>query len=30
MGPYLEDATPIAFADALASVVGGYRAPPGY
>jgi amidase len=30
MGPYLEDATPIAFAEALASVVGGYRPPPGY
>ncbi len=30
MGPYLEDATPIAFAEALAGVVGGFRLPPGY
>jgi amidase len=30
MGPYLEDATPIAFAEALGSVIGGYTTPPGY
>ncbi len=30
MGPYLEDATPIAFAQLLAQEIGGFRPPPGY
>ena len=30
VGPYLEDATPIAFAEALAGVIGGFKQPPGY
>lgn len=30
MGPYLEDATPIAIAGHVADVVGGFEAPPGY
>ena len=30
VGPYLEDATPIAVAGHLADVVGGFRPPPGY
>ena len=30
MGPYLEDATPIAFAGHLAEVYGGFSVPPGY
>lgn len=30
MGPYWEDATPIAFADLLAQEVGGFATPPGY
>lgn len=30
MGPYWEDATPIAFADLLACEVGGFMPPPGY
>lgn len=30
MGPYLEDATPIAFARLLAREIGGFQAPPGY
>ena len=30
MGPYLEDATPIAIAGHMADVVGGFEAPPGY
>jgi len=30
MGPYLEDATPIAFAARLAAVVGGFEAPKGF
>jgi amidase len=30
LGPYLEDATTIDVADKLASVVGGFRMPPGY
>jgi amidase len=29
MGPYLEDATPIAFAERMAEVVGGFERPPG-
>ena len=30
MGPYLEDATPIAIAGRMADVVGGFEAPPGF
>ena len=30
MGPYLEDATPVAIAGHMADLVGGYEAPPGY
>ena len=30
MGPYLEDTTPIAFAQLLAQDIGGFQAPPGY
>ena len=30
VGPYLEDATPIAFADLLAREIGGFRPPAGY
>jgi amidase len=30
MGPFLEDATPIAFAGLLADHVGGFAPPPGY
>jgi amidase len=30
VGPYLEDATPIDFADRLASLIGGFVPPPGY
>jgi len=30
VGPYLEDATPIRFAELLAREIGGFRAPPGY
>jgi amidase len=30
VGPYLEDATPIALAGHLTDVVGGFRPPPGY
>lgn len=30
MGPFLEDATPIAFAGALAEHIGGFRPPPAY
>ena len=30
VGPYLEDATPIAFAEALAREIGGFRPPPGF
>ena len=30
VGPYLEDATPIAFAELLAREIGGFRSPPGY
>ncbi len=30
MGPYLEDATPITFADLLSREIGGFAAPPGY
>jgi amidase len=30
MGPYLEDATPIAFAARIAAVIGGFEAPKGY
>ena len=30
VGPYLEDATPIAFAEALAGAIGGFKPPPGY
>lgn len=30
IGPYLEDATPIRFADLLAREIGGFRPPPGY
>ena len=30
VGPYLEDATPIAVAGHLADVIGGFKAPPGF
>jgi amidase len=30
MGPYWEDATPIAFADLLTRELGGFTPPPGY
>jgi amidase len=30
VGPYLEDATPIAVAGRLADVIGGFKAPPGF
>jgi amidase len=30
VGPYLEDRTPIDFADKLSKVIGGYEPPPGY
>ena len=30
VGPYLEDATPIKFAELLAREIGGFQAPPGY
>jgi amidase len=30
LGPYLEDATPIDFADKMATVVGGFVSPPGF
>jgi amidase len=30
MGPFLEDATPIHLAGALAEVIGGFRAPAGF
>jgi len=30
VGPYLEDRTPIRFAELLAEQIGGFRAPPGY
>ena len=30
MGPYLEDATPIRFAELLANEIGGFQPPPGY
>jgi amidase len=30
VGPYLEDATPIAVAGHLAEVIGGFKAPPGF
>ena len=30
VGPYLEDATPIAFAEALAGAIGGFKPPPGF
>jgi amidase len=30
MGPFWEDATPIAFAEALSKEIGGFSPPPGY
>ena len=30
LGPYLEDATPIDFADRMSTVVGGFVPPPGF
>jgi hypothetical protein len=30
MGPFLEDATPIAIAALLADLLGGFEPPPGY
>jgi amidase len=30
IGPYLEDRTPIKFAELMAEAMGGYRRPPGY
>jgi amidase len=30
IGPYMEDATPIDFAERTAAVLGGFTAPPGY
>ena len=30
IGPYLEDATPIGFAQLLACEIGGFQPPPGY
>ena len=30
IGPYLEDRTPIAFAEAMERAFGGFVAPPGY
>jgi len=30
IGPYLEDATPIGFAQLLAREIGGFQPPPGY